>query len=171
MRELRLQPAIFTPYDRYLGTVRAVVANVHGETSSMLLASQLVKQGRQFRYVLEDPYRAKPPAVTARTRCGDCKSKALWLYRNLGDGNALYVIGKAQRRASNSHAWVYWRHRDRWWILDPTNRSEPIAADSVPADRYVPYYSYGKAGAFRHPATRLLMASGSEEAVGERRDW
>jgi len=170
VRELGLQPAVFTPYDRYMDTVRAVLASVDGESSSMLLACELMRKGRRFRYVLEDPYRANPPAVTARKHAGDCKSKALWLYRNLGDGNALYVIGKAQRRAANSHAWVYWRHRDRWWILDPTNRSNPIAADSVSSDRYVPYYSYGKAGAFRHPATRLLMASGGEEAVGERRD-
>jgi hypothetical protein len=153
-----------------MDTVRAVLASVDGESSSMLLACELMRKGRRFRYVMEDPYRANPPAVTARTHAGDCKSKALWLYRHLGDGNALYVIGKAQRRASNSHAWVYWRHRDRWWILDPTNRINPIAADSVSSDRYVPYYSYGKAGAFRHRATRLLMASGGGEAVGERRD-
>ena len=91
-------------------------------------------------------------------QAGDCKAKALWLYRGLGDANALFVIGKTTRFNRMSHAWVYWRNEGRWWILDlhqpiPTY----IAADSVPEDRYVPYYSYGRNGSFRHRATRLLI--------------
>ncbi|HYR57850.1 MAG TPA: hypothetical protein VEO95_04445, partial [Chthoniobacteraceae bacterium] len=94
-----------------------------------------------------------------------CKSKALWLYDHLGDSGAFYVIGKLERRSRTSHAWVYWRHDGRWWILDPTDRSTPIAADSVSPSRYVPYYSYSKAGAFRHSATRLLLANAAIPAA------
>lgn len=103
-----------------------------------------MKEGRRMRYCLSDPYRADPPSVTANRRAGDCKSKALWLFDGLGDTNALFVIGKVQKRARSSHAWVYWRCDERWWILDCTERGDPIAADSVGPDRYVAYYSFGK---------------------------
>ena len=158
VRELALQPAGFTPYDRYLGTVRSVIANVPNRGNSIAAACSFMREAHAFRYATRDPYRADPPAVTAARREGDCKSKALWLYDQLGDPSALYVIGKSAKGAKASHAWVYWRYEARWWILDPTNRATPIAADSIPRDRYVPYYSFGKDGAFRHPATQLLLA-------------
>lgn len=155
--ELALQPTTFTPYDRYLGSVRTVIANLDPHPTTMTLAARLMKEGRRMRYCLSDPYRADPPSVTAGRRAGDCKSKALWLYDGLGDTNALFVIGKVQKRARASHAWVYWRYDDRWWILDCTERADPIAADSVGADRYVAYYSFGKSGTFRHRATSLIL--------------
>ena len=155
--ELALQPTTFTPYDRYMGSVRTVIANLDPHPTTMTLAARLMKEGRRMRYCLSDPYRADPPSVTAGRKAGDCKSKALWLYDGLGDTNALFVIGKVQKRARSSHAWVYWRYDDRWWILDCTERADPIAADSVSADRYVPYYSFGKAGTFRHRATSLIL--------------
>ena len=82
---------------------------------------------------------------------------ALPIYDNLGDRNALFVIGKAEKRARTSHAWVYWRYDERWWILDCTERADPIAADSVSSDRYVPYYSFAKGSSYRHKATRLML--------------
>jgi hypothetical protein len=123
----------------------------------MALACDLMQEGRHFEYVSGDPYTPNPPGVTAMVHAGDCKAKALWLYNGLGDANALFVIGKTTRFSRTSHAWVYWRNENRWWILDCTNRSQPIAADSVSDDRYVPYYSYGRSGAYRHKATRLLI--------------
>ena len=158
VRELALQPTSFTPYDRYLGVVRGVISNLAERASSISLACKLMREAHGFRYTARDPYRADAPSVTAARRAGDCKSKALWLYDRLGDPGALYVIGKATRRARSSHAWVYWRYQSRWWILDPTNRAAPIAADSVSADRYVPYYSFARSGTYRHPATQLLLA-------------
>lgn len=158
-RELALQRTSFTPYDRYLGVVREVIAQVRDTDSSVGVACRLMREAHAFRYAVQDPYRANPPAITAARRAGDCKSKALWLYDRLGDPDALYVIGKITRRAKSSHAWVYWRYQSRWWILDPTNRSTPIAADTVSSARYVPYYSLGKSGAYRHPATQLLLAT------------
>lgn len=156
-RELALQPTNFTPYDRYLDTVRHVIAELDPRKPDMLLACDLVRVGRGFRYMSSDPYRAALPSRTAARRAGDCKAKALWLYDRLGDPTALYVIGKLDRGSKSSHAWVYWHNQERWWILDPTNRGTPVAADSVSPQRYVPYYSFGKSGAFRHPATTLIM--------------
>jgi hypothetical protein len=132
----------------------------------MLRACELMKQGNRF-VTSERSVPRRSPSVTAAKRAGDCKSKALWLLDSLGDPTAFYVIGKSRRRSASSHAWVYWRHEGRWWILDPTHRAQPIAADSVPADRYVPYYSYGKAGAYRHDATRIYLAQSSHSTVPE----
>lgn len=160
-RDLDLQPTSFTPYDRYLGTVRTVISNVNDRNATMVTACELVREGRRFRYLITDPYRAQPPAVTEARHAGDCKSKALWLYEHLGDPSAYFVIGKLERRSRTSHAWVYWRNEGRWWILDPTDRATPISADSVASHRYVPYYSYSRAGTFRHQATRLMLAMGN----------
>jgi len=155
--QLWLQPTSFTPYDRYMGSVRSVINHLEPHPASMSLACELMQEGRRFEYVSGDPYTPNPPGVTATVHAGDCKAKALWLYNGLGDTNALFVIGKTTRFSRTSHAWVYWHNENRWWILDCTNRSQPIAADSIPEDRYVPYYSYGRSGAYRHKATRLLI--------------
>jgi hypothetical protein len=162
--QLWLQPTSFTPYDRYMGTVRSVINHLETHPANMSLACQLMEEGRHFQYVTADPYTANPPRVTEMVQAGDCKAKALWLYNCLGDANALFVIGKTTRGSHTSHAWVYWRNENRWWILDCTNRSQPILADSVPQDRYVPYYSYGRSGTYRHQATRLLITPGNSDS-------
>lgn len=156
-RGLSLQPTTFTPYDRYMASVRRVIASLNLRQADMFTACSLMRQGRNFRYILSDPYRAEMPSRTAARSAGDCKAKALWLYDRLGDATALYVIGKLERGSRRSHAWVYWRDQGRWWILDPTDRDAPIAADSVAPYRYVPYYSFGKDGAYRHAATRIFV--------------
>ena len=164
-RELSLQPAAYTPYDRYSGTVQTVITRLDQRPTTMDRARNLMSEAHGFRYrSSSDPYRAALPETTAATRAGDCKAKSLWLYDQLGDPSALYVIGKTFRGAKSNHAWVYWRADSRWWILDPTNRSTPVPADSLPSDRYVPYYSFGKQGAFRHRATWIFMA-GSAPAI------
>jgi hypothetical protein len=154
-RELELQPTASTPYDRYFGSVRSVIAGLEPHGTSMVKACHLMKVGHSFEYVSRDPYRPDPPKLTEMQHSGDCKSKALWLYDNLADAGALFVIGKAEKSLSTSHAWVYWRCDGRWWILDCTDRADPIAADTVSSDRYVPYYSFGKLGTYRHPAGKL----------------
>ena len=158
LRELAVQPAVYTPYDPYLGSVHSVIEGLSGRSATMMNACSLMKAAHAFKYLATEPYRAALPAATEARGAGDCKAKALWIYDRLGDGTALYVIGKLMAGAKNSHAWVYWRNDGRWWILDPTNRAEPIAAESVSSSRYVPYYSFGKAGSFRHKATRIFMA-------------
>lgn len=164
--ELGLQPTTSTPYDRYFGSVREVIATLEPQRSTMASACHLMKVGFSFQYVTRDPYRPDPPKLTEVQRAGDCKSKALWLYDNLADAGALLTIGKAERNSKTSHAWVYWRSQGRWWILDCTDRTDPIAADTVSDDRYIPYYSFGKNGAYRHPATRVeVSAAGSPAAA------
>ena len=157
-RELSLQPAEYTPYDRYSGPVRLVIARVDRRAATMARARTLMNEAHAFRYRSADPYRAAMPEMTATARAGDCKAKSLWLYDQLGDGSALYVIGKTFKGAVSNHAWIYWRCDSQWWILDPTNRSAPLLAENIPSDRYVPYYSFGKDGTFRHRATWLFMA-------------
>ena len=158
-RELALQPAVETPYDRYSGPVRAVIARLDLRPANMARARELMNVAHAFRYRSQHPYLAALPEATEASRSGDCKAKSLWLYDQLGDPAALYVIGKTFKGTKSNHAWIYWRCDSRWWILDPTNRSTPVAADSFPDDRYVPYYSFGKAGVFRHRATALFLAN------------
>ena len=153
-RELELQPAASTPYDRYFGSVRYVISTMEPHTATMAGACHLMKIGHSFEYKSRDPYRPDPPKLTELQHSGDCKSKALWLYGNLADSGALFVIGKAEKNLRTSHAWVYWRCDSRWWILDCTERADPIAADTVSPNRYVPYYSFGKFGTYRHPASQ-----------------
>lgn len=168
--ELELQPTTSTPYDRYFGSVRAVIASLEPQRTTMAEACHLMKVGYSFRYVTRDPYKPDPPKLTEAQRAGDCKSKALWLFDNLSDHNALLTIGKAEKNSRTSHAWIYWRSGGRWWILDCTDRLDPIAADSVSSDRYIPYYSFGKTGTFRHPTTRITStASTSRVASPERK--
>ena len=165
LRELGVQQTAFTPYDRYLADVRAVFDRPSGGPASLTLACHLLEQARHFRYESRDPRRPDPPEFTEKRHAGDCKSKALWLYRGLNDRTALFVIGKAAAGAKISHAWVYWRHEERWWILDPTTRAEPVAVDTVSPKRYVPYYSWGKEGAYRHHSTRLLLPADPTPAI------
>jgi hypothetical protein len=68
------------------------------------------------------------------------------------DASARFVIGKFKRGANVSHAWVMWQHEGRWWILDCTMNSEPIAAERAGQDEYVPLYSFGKTVSYRHTA-------------------
>ncbi|HEY3900385.1 MAG TPA: hypothetical protein VGM54_17380 [Chthoniobacter sp.] len=157
-RELELQPTASTPYDRYFGSVRYVISTMEPHTATMAGACHLMKVGHSFEYKSRDPYRPDPPRLTELQHSGDCKSKALWLYGNLADSGALFVIGKAEKNLRTSHAWVYWRCDGRWWILDCTERADPIAADTVSSNRYVPYYSFGKYGTYRHPASQLNEA-------------
>lgn len=165
-RELGLRPTSFTPYDRYMRDARGVLEGVgDGYPATLAVASRLVETGRKFRYVSRNPYRPELPDVTSRLQAGDCKAKSLWLYRQLNDPTALYVIGKAEKTAKSSHAWLYWHWEGRWWILDPTTRSTPIAASSVTAGRYVPYYSFGRSGAYRHDSTRIFGAKEGTPAV------
>ena len=155
---LGLQPTSFTPYDRYLENVWPVLKRLDEGEAPMLRALRLMEKGRSFSYRFTDPYRPQSPETTAAKRSGDCKSKALWLCSALGDPSALWVVGKKTRSSSENHCWVYWRNEGRWYVLDCTENTVPIPTDQLSRDRYIPYYSFGKAGAFRHSATRIQLA-------------
>ena len=153
-------PAGYTPYDRYMSPVKQVIGTLKGQTTDFKRVQSLLNEGRSFRYSFTDPYLAALPAETARTHTGDCKAKSLWLIDQLGDSNLRYVIGKARATSKISHAWVMWNDGSAWWILDPTNASKPIAAESTSQSEYIPQYSWSKSGSYRHTAT-----SGSVTAV------
>jgi hypothetical protein len=139
-----------TPYDRYMSPVKSTLASLGKQRPTMDKVNLLMKEGRSFRYHMDHPYLPASPEETARTRTGDCKDKALWLCDQLDDSSVRFVIGKTHRDAKISHAWVLWKNEGRYWILDCTLNRAPIAADTLPADRYVPLYSYAKGSAFRH---------------------
>jgi hypothetical protein len=151
-------PAAATPYDPYMTPVRQVLTHLTNEQNTMDRVRFLMHEGRSFRYSFTSPYVAATPDVTASTRSGDCKAKALWLADQLNDQSVRFVIGKARRTSQMSHAWLLWQHDNRWWILDCTNNWDPIAADRVSSSQYIPYYSFAKNGEYRHQATALLVA-------------
>jgi hypothetical protein len=147
-----------TPYDSYMSPVKQVFASLHGEGASMDRVNSLMRQGRSFRYAHSDPYNPASPQQTASRKVGDCKDKALWLCDQLQDSSARFVIGKMKRNARISHAWVMWQHEGRWWILDCTMNSAPIAADKVGNDDYVPLYSFSKGVEYRHTGIGSVAA-------------
>lgn len=138
------QPAIFTPYDSAMAPVRQVLARAHNQQPSFAKVTALMQRAHGRRGA----------AVS-----GDCKAKSLWLCERIGDSELRFVVGKLYRRSRRDHAWLLWKHDDRWWILDPANARRPLAADAARADQYVPYYTYARTGDYRRHATSLLIAS------------
>ncbi len=159
-------PADATPYDPYMSPVKEVLTHLSSDDASMERVRSLMREGRAFRYSFTSPYVAATPDVTATTRSGDCKAKALWLADELNDQSVRFVIGKARRSSRMSHAWLMWQHDNRWWILDCTNNSFPIPADRVSSNQYIPYYSFAKNGEYRHQATQLTVAQAGSVAGG-----
>ncbi len=151
-------PSESTPYDRYMSPVRSVLSTLGQHKPSMDEVKKLMVEGRNFRYRMENPYVAAMPSTTAAKRSGDCKDKALWLCSRLGDSDVRFVIGKTEPGVRLSHAWVMWKNEGRWWLLDCTLRRAPIPADELPANRYIPLYSYSKGSTFRHAATQVGLA-------------
>jgi hypothetical protein len=149
-----------TPYDRYMGPVKQVMAHINGTSPTMDRVRQLMTEGRNFRYSFTTPYTAAMPQVTEATRSGDCKAKSLWLASQLNDPSVRFVIGRARSSSKISHAWLMWKSEGRWFILDCTNTNVPIPADRINPNReYIPLYSYSKQGSFRHQATEMGLAS------------
>ncbi len=153
--KLSLQATMSTPYDIYFGSVRAAIAELAPKKQSMATAAHLMVVGNSFQYYTRDPYRPDPPRLTEMQRAGDCKSKALWLYSQLADSGALFTIGKSEKNSKTSHAWVYWRYEGVWYILDCTDGPGIKMVDQEDPNLYVPYYSFGKYGTYRHPAAQV----------------
>lgn len=151
-------PSDSTPYDRYMTPVRTVLSHLGQQKPSMEQVKKLMIQGRGFHYHMDNPYIAAMPETTAAKRSGDCKDKALWLCNQLGDSEVRFVIGKTEPGVRISHAWVMWKNEGRWWLLDCTLKSAPIAADSLPENRYIPLYSFSKGSTYRHSATQVGLA-------------
>jgi hypothetical protein len=153
-------PASASPYEPYMRSVKQVLAGLASSGTSMDRVKELMREGRSFRYSFTEPYVAQLPDTTARTRTGDCKAKSLWIANEIGDrNNVRYVIGKARRTSKISHAWILWNDGGHWWILDPTNTSRPIAADSISKNEYIPLYSYDSRRCYRHSSAQIFTAS------------
>lgn len=152
-----------TPYDAYMTPVRQVLGTAEGNQATLDKVQALMRTGRNFRYsyTSKNPYVATMPEVTAKTKSGDCKAKALWLINQLDDSNVRFVVGKAHYGAKLSHAWVLWRESatSKWYILDCTNNSRAIAAETVRRDDYIPLYSWSKGGVYRHAAVDIGIAA------------
>lgn len=147
-----------TPYDRYISPVKSVLTHLDGSRPDLNRVSQLMHEGRSFRYSFTNPYVASAPDVTASRRCGDCKDKALWLASQLNDPSVRFVIGKARATSKISHAWLLWQNNSHWYILDCTNMREPIAVEKVSSKEYIPYYSFARNGTYRHQSTQIMTA-------------
>ncbi len=150
--DFQSRKASATPYDPFLKPVRTVLTHLNGHSPTFKKASELLRQGKHLAYVYETPFEASTPATTTARRAGDCKAKSLWLASQLNDPNVRFVIGKAHRDSLVCHAWLLWNDNGKWWILDPTMASKPIAAASVGADDYLAFYSYDKSGSYCYAA-------------------
>jgi hypothetical protein len=155
-----------TPYDQFMSPVYSVLRQTENSKPSLDQVRKLMHTGRAFRYSYTNPYVPSLPAITESRRAGDCKDKALWLASQLDDSSVRFVIGKARRASRMSHAWLYWQDSDaRWWILDCTNRRDPVQADRVSSSQYIPFYSYAKGGTYRHEGIEMVSKSGRDRGV------
>jgi hypothetical protein len=155
-----------TPYDRHLAPVQSTLQRGGSATLSMEEARSFLKIARGFRYQMDEAYRPQPPAETEQQQAGDCKDKSLWLLHKLGGSRAHFVVGKARTNSAINHAWLLWQKEGRWWILDPTNASEPIAADTIGMQAHIPLYSYTRGGKRIHAAAAGLRGEAVRVAAG-----
>lgn len=144
-------PTPRTPYDPYLGPVWPVLRALDGK-ADFATASQLVRQGRAFRYSYNksEPYTPQTPEETESKKAGDCKAKSLWLASKLNDRGVRFVIGKAKVSHNISHAWLIWNGPDGWMILDATLYSSPLSPSRIRPTEFVPTYSYAPGAKYAH---------------------
>src|SRR3954471_14725498 len=83
-----------TPYDKYFGRIRAILAELGGNSPSMELVNELVKTGRGFRYYMKDPYTPQTRQETESSHAGDCKAKSLWVAYKMDDHSIRFVVGQ-----------------------------------------------------------------------------
>jgi len=145
-------PVARTPYDPYLGPLWEVMRRLGGTQPDVGTVEQLVREGRNFRYVFkkEQPYVPQSPTETEASKCGDCKAKSLWLASKMNSRNVRYVIGKARLVSTISHAWLIWEGPEGWLILDATNYSKPLAPSRISSSEFIPTYSYSPSGKYTH---------------------
>ena len=137
-----------TPYDQHIEIVRNTLENLNGDNAKFSDVEKYMKEIFAFKYVFDAPYIPQPPNITLSKRAGDCKAKSVLLAYLMNDKNVIIVIGKARRNSIISHMWLMWKYKDTWWILDPTNVSEPIPMNCINPNDYVPSYLYSKTGSY-----------------------
>jgi hypothetical protein len=133
-----------SPYEPYAGNIRSVMKQLDGNGADMEEVRSLMRRARSFRYAMRHPFKAAHPEVTSATHAGDCKDKALWLAQQMDDESVRYVIGRKDPSSPILHAWLTWNHDGQAWVLDCTNRRDPIPRERLRSGQYVPMYSWRK---------------------------
>lgn len=107
----------------------------------------------QYSHQWRTPYEIRMDGV------GDCKGKALALYRWMrerGASNLSLVIGKRRVEDARTHAWLEWETNAGTFLLDPTfNWSASIKMQDP--FTYVAYYGYS--GGHKYRAGNSLLAN------------
>jgi len=148
------RPTSGTPYDKYLGPVRAVYAKSGGDSPTVDEVRAQLRTARRFRYFYNkaEPYIPQAPEVTEARQQGDCKAKSVWLANKMLDRSVRYVVGKAKPGDKMSHAWLLWSNGGEWLFLDPTMEYDVVYADKVTGRKLVVQYSWKGGSAFVHPS-------------------
>jgi hypothetical protein len=143
-------PTSKTPFDAYLGPMRATLSSLGSNHPEVPEVEGYVKTGRGFRYYMKNPLVPQTPQETESSRAGDCKAKSLWVAYKMDDRTARFVVGRAHASSGMNHAWLLWKGPSGWLILDATLLSTPIDVNRVGPTEYVPRYSYSAGGKFIH---------------------
>jgi hypothetical protein len=145
---VKVEATPYSPYTKPIEDVLKKISSTH--RSSLKEVCEYTKQGRRIPYFHMYGYTPQSPEVFEKSGKGDCKDKALWLLWKLNDSNARVVYGKKTKDIWVNHAWLYWNDGKDWWILDCTDYDIPTKQSDCKDGYYIPLYSYGVAGCYRH---------------------
>ena len=159
-------PVESTPYDKFLGPMRDVLARLGADHPALPSVNRWVSEGRGFRYSFTEPYVPQLPEVTERLRAGDCKAKSLWLANKMNDRTVRFVVGKYTRSAEMSHAWLLWENQGRWYVLDATMKSSASDLANESENDWIPLFSYSALGKFQHEAASTTADWDHPDPIG-----
>jgi hypothetical protein len=154
------KPTSKTPFDAYLGVMRATMSSLGSNSPALPEVEGYVKTGRGFRYYMKHPLIPQTPAETESSRAGDCKAKSLWVADKMDDRSLRFIVGRARASSGMNHAWLLWKGPNGWLILDPTLLSTPIPIGRVGPTEYTARYSYSANGKFIHPGAVSAKPTG-----------
>src|SRR5690242_16781410 len=106
-------------------------------------------------------HRWQTPYEVEMAKVGDCKGKALLLYRWMrarGATNVSLIIGKRRVEDLRTHAWLEWNTTSGTFLLDPTFNWSASTKMQDP-QTYVAYYGYR--GGHKYRAGNSLLANRS----------
>ena len=117
----------------------------------------LTEARAKITYTPEQPDRDywQLPAETETLGTGDCEDMAIWLYARMKHDGLQPVrlcIGKHTADAALMHAWLIWRYKNSFYVLDPSISAKPLRQDKIRAGDYVPHYSFDGDRKWRHEA-------------------
>lgn len=149
-----------TPYDHQMERVQPILNSPAANGTyapSMDVVNGWMSALRDMPYQYSHTWQTPYEVETARI--GDCKGKALLLYRwmrSRGASNVSLVIGKRRLEDLRTHAWLEWDTTAGTFLLDPTfNWSASIKMQD--SQTYVAYYGYR--GGHKYRAGNSLLAN------------